>query len=187
VRPKEKAGLTVRELLTSLEGAAARIRVVLGRLGRRGVLGGAALLSVVAVTTSIGVVGEPAGSVGLGDATTTLPVCPSIDSWPVRPVSAAVTQALRAYYAARHLTPVSIYRGRMWVLNVRTESVGVHWCRNVGGGRSGYVGEVPKGASAAVLVRVTHRAYPVTGSATTYATVAEVAKRWRVVGDDTAP
>ena len=80
-----------------------------------------------------------------------------------------------------------VRHNQMWVLNVATERVGVHWCQNAGGGRSGYVGVVPKGATAAVLVQVSHRAYPVTGSAVTFATVVKTATGWRVVSDDTGP
>ena len=117
----------------------------------------------------------------------TLPRCPSTATWPVAPVSAPVKNALTAYYAARHLTPITLYRNRVWVLNVALERIGTHWCLNAGGGRSGYVGVVPKNATAAVLVQVKHRPYPVTRSATTFATVAKIPTGWRVVSDDTGP
>lgn len=119
--------------------------------------------------------------------TGSLPRCPSTSTWPVAPVSAPVKTALKGYYTSRHLTPFTVYRNRMWVLNVKLERVGTHWCQNVGGGRSGYVGVVPKNATAAVLVQVTHRPYPVTRSATTFATVAKLPAGWKVVSDDTGP
>ena len=119
--------------------------------------------------------------------TSSLPRCPSTATWPVAPVSTAVKNALNTYYSARHLKPITIYRNRMWVLNVTLERVGTHWCQNEGGGRSGYVGVVPKNATAAVLVQVTHRPYPVTRSATTFATVAKLPKGWKVISDDTGP
>jgi hypothetical protein len=102
-------------------------------------------------------------------------------------VSAPVKSALTRYYATRHLNPITIYRNRVWVLNVKLEILGTHWCQNAGGGRSGYVGVVPKNATAAVLVEVTHRPYPVTQSATTFATVAKLPTGWKVVSDDTGP
>lgn len=105
----------------------------------------------------------------------------------MRSVSAPVRTALTRYYAARHLTPITVKGNRMWVLTVALETVGVHWCLNAGGGRSGYVGVVPKGARAAVMAEVTHRPYPVTESATTFATLALLATGWKVVSDDTGP
>ncbi len=116
-----------------------------------------------------------------------LPRCPSTATWPSVTVSTPVKTALTKYYAARHLTPITIYRNRMWVMNVVLERVGTHWCSNPDGGRSGYVGVVPKNATAAVLVRSTHRPYPVTRAATTFATVVKLPTGWRVVSDDTGP
>jgi hypothetical protein len=138
-------------------------------------------LGVAVSSLTIGALGAS------GATTTTLPLCPSTSTWRVTPVSAPVKSALTSYYAARHLTPISIYRNRMWNLTLALETTGVHWCRNAGGGRSGYVGVVPKSATAAVLVQVTHRAYPVTGSRTTFATVVKLATGWKVVSDDTGP
>lgn len=145
-------------------------------------------LSVLGAVLALGV---SATGIGLGAAApaaaSPLPVCPSTATWPVKPVSAPVRAALTRYYSARHLTPVTVYKNQMWVLNVALERTGVHWCQNAGGGKSGYVGVVPKGATAAVLVQVTHKAYPVTGSRTTFATVAKLAAGWKVVSDDTGP
>lgn len=145
----------------------------------------AAVVLLVSLVAAQGLVVGRLTSAGAGGAT--LPRCPSTSTWPVRSVSAPVRTALTRYYAARHLTPITVKGNRMWVLSVKLESVGVHWCLNTGGGRSGYVGVVPKGARAAVMVEVTHRPYPVTGSATTFATLAELAAGWKVVSDDTGP
>ena len=124
---------------------------------------------------------------GAAASASTLPVCPTTATWPVKPVSAAVRATLVKYYTVRHLNPVTVHKNQMWVLNLKLERAGVHWCTNAGGGRSGYVGVVPKAATAAVLVQVTHKAYPVTGSSTTFATVVKLATGWKVVSDDTAP
>ena len=144
---------------------------------------------LVSVLGTIAVTGALAGPLAAGGAATaaTLPRCPTLSTRPVRPVSAPVRAALTTYYAARHLAPVSVRANRMWVLGLALERVGTHWCLNAGGGRAGYVGVVPRNANAAVLVQVTHRAYPVTGAATTWATVVRTGARWRVVSDDTAP
>ncbi len=129
-----------------------------------------------------------AGVVGSSSASaTTLPPCPTLATWPFKPITPVVKATLVYYYRARHLTPLSVYRNRMWVLNLALERVGTHWCANPDGGRSGYVGVVPKNARMAVMVRVTHRPYPVTGSATTFATLALLPAGWKVVSDDTAP
>ncbi len=140
------------------------------------------------VLGTIAVAGALTGPLGAGGtAAAALPRCPTLSTWHVRPVSAPVRAALTTYYVARHLAPVTVRANRMWVLGLALERVGTHWCLNAGGGRAGYVGVVPRNANAAVLVQVTHRAYPVTGAATTWATVVRTGARWRVVGDDTAP
>jgi hypothetical protein len=119
---------------------------------------------------------------------TTLPRCPSYAAWPTKPVAPDVLAAIKKYYSVRHLTPVTVYQNRQSVLNVKTMSAGVHWCRNLDGGRSGYVGMVPKGALAAVLVHVKHKAYAVTQASSTFVTLAKMPKTgWKVVSDDTAP
>ena len=67
-------------------------------------------------------------------------------------------------------------------------SIGVHYCRNIDGSRSGYVGVVPKNATAAVIVHVRHKPYPVTDAGSTFATLAEIPfTGWKAVSDDTAP
>ncbi len=118
----------------------------------------------------------------------TLPPCPVFARLPTKPVTADVVAAIKKYYTARHLTPITIYKNRETVLNVKQQSAGVHWCKNPDGSRSGYVGVVPRNATAAVMVRVRHKPYPVTQSAFTFATLAKMPRTgWRVVSDDTAP
>lgn len=148
---------------------------------RVALLGAALVVGLLAPPLSAFAPGAPSASAK------TLPVCPSTATWPVKPVSPAVRAALTRYYSARHLAPVTVRGNQMWVLNVALERVGVHWCQNAGGGRSGYVGVVPKAATAAVLVQVSHKAYPVTGSSDTFATVVKLATGWKVVSDDTGP
>jgi len=117
-----------------------------------------------------------------------LPACPVIAKSAVKPVTADVVSALNKYYAARHLTPVSVYKNQETVLNVKQQSSGVHWCRNLDGSKSGYVGVVPKNAIAAVMVHVKHKPYPTTMVASTFATLAKMPHTgWKVVSDDTAP
>jgi len=119
---------------------------------------------------------------------TSLPACPIIAKSAVKPISANVVLALKKYYAARHLTPISVYKNEETVLNVKQQSIGVHWCRNLDGSKSGYVGVVPKNATAAVMVHVKHRPYPETMAASTFATLARMPlKGWKVVSDDTGP
>ena len=151
-----------------------------GRVARTGlrVLVVASVLSTLTLCDAI----APGARAG------TLPTCPVYSKWPVRPLSAEVRASLTKYYAVRKMTPISVDKNQMAVLNVNTERVGVHWCQNVGGGRSGYVGVVPKNAVAAVMVHVRHKAYAVTGASFTFATVIRLpAAGWRVVSDDTAP
>ncbi len=150
---------------------------------------GLAIALTLGVSSSGVLVGlGPAGVGGpTAAAAATLPPCPTLATWPFRPITPVVKATLVYYYRARHLTPLSVYRNRMWVLNLALERAGTHWCANPDGGRAGYVGVVPKNARNAVMVRVTHRAYPVTGSATTFATLALLPAGWKVVSDDTAP
>jgi len=136
------------------------------------------------VALSLATVGLPA----LGTGAETLPACPNYSTLPVKPIAPAVKAALVKYYAARHLTPITVDRNRESILNLVLERVGVHYCRNLGGGRAGYVGVVPKQATAAVMVHVRHRAYAVTGSAYTFVTLAKIpGKGWKVLSDDTGP
>ncbi|HQU25491.1 MAG TPA: hypothetical protein PLS29_00520 [Acidimicrobiales bacterium] len=161
-----------------------RHRVTQARRGWRGLAAALTLGIVASGALTLG----PAGVVGPSAASaTTLPPCPTLSTWPFTPITPVVKATLVYYYRARHLTPLRVYRNRVWVLNLALERVGTHWCANPDGGRAGYVGVVPKNARRAVLVRVTHRPYPVTGSATTYATVALLPAGWKVISDDTAP
>ena len=155
---------------------------------RRGLRGLVATLTLGLAASGALVTVGPAGVSGPSvAAASTLPPCPTLATWPFKPITPVVKATLVYYYRARHLTPLSVYRNRMWVLNLALERVGTHWCANPDGGRAGYVGVVPKNARMAVMVRVTHRPYPVTGSATTYATLALLPAGWKVVSDDTAP
>jgi hypothetical protein len=141
------------------------------------------VVMIGAVTSLVGLPlsGAPSGA-------TTLPACPIYAKLPTKPVAADVKAALQRYYAARHMTPVTVYNNRETVLNLKTFSAGVHWCANLGGGKSGYVGMVPAKATAAVSVHVRHKAYAVTGAASTFATLAKMpGVGWKVVSDDTAP
>ena len=117
-----------------------------------------------------------------------LRACPVFSNLAVKPVSADVKAALTSYYATRKMTPISIYKGEETILSVQLESTGVHWCRNLDGSKSGYVGVVPKSSTAAVMVHVKHKAYAGTEAASTYATLARSSSGvWKVVSDDTAP
>jgi hypothetical protein len=144
------------------------------------VLGGALLL--------IGTAGAPAtatGSVGAGDV---LPACTSMSDWPTERVSADVRAAVVSYYRARDLLPVRIVGHREYVLDVREQRVGTHWCVTADGTESGYVGQVPKWATRAVMVYARHQPYPVTESAAHFVTLAKAPGRsWAVVGEDTGP
>jgi len=141
---------------------------------------------VVALTVATALTLFTGSTPALGS--TSLPACPIIAKSAVKPVSANVVLALKKYYAARHLTPISVYKNVETVLNLKQQSIGVHWCRNLDGSKSGYVGVVPKNATAAVMVHVRHRPYPETMAASTFATLARMPLTgWKVVSDDTGP
>jgi hypothetical protein len=116
-----------------------------------------------------------------------LSACSFIDSWPKKTVTADVVAAVTTYYAAKKLTPITIENNREWILNVKQQSVGTHWCVTADGGKSGYTGSVPPQATAAVMVFVKHKPYPVTQFGTHFVTLAMVAGAWKVVGEGTGP
>jgi Fibronectin type III domain len=118
----------------------------------------------------------------------TLAYCPVVGDWPIKPVPAAVVAVIGAYYSAKHLAPVRVIDNQEMVLNVHEQSVGTHRCRNAGGPSGGYVGVVPARATAAVMVHVRHKPYPVTQNPDSFVTLALVPSLgWRVVGEGTGP
>ncbi len=117
-----------------------------------------------------------------------LPPCPVMAKMPVRSVEPAVVRVVQRYYAQKHLTPIAIIKHQETILNVVTQRVGVHYCTNTGGGKSGYVGAVPKNAVAAVMVYVRHKPYPVTQSPANFVTLARLPRiGWKVVSEGTGP
>ncbi len=141
--------------------------------------------SALAITVALGLWLAP-GASELGAST--LPPCPVLAKMPVKPVEPAVTRVVQRYYARKHLTPITIVNHRERVLNVREQRVGVHYCANPGGGKSGYVGAVPKNAVAAVMVFVRHKPYPVTNTPASFVTLARVpVTGWKVVSEGTGP
>ena len=115
-----------------------------------------------------------------------LPICDVGVVRPTKAVPAQVVAAVTAYYAARHLTPIKIFRSQETILNVHEWPIGFNYCRHVGGGVSGEGGFVPSNAAAAVMVLVDHKPYPVTGFSTHFVSVALIPRvGWRVVGEFT--
>ena len=94
------------------------------------------------------------------NSVTPLATCSGPSDWPTRAVTADVRRVVTQYYATRHLTPITIANNREMVLNVVEQSKGVHHCMNPDCSVSGYVGSVPANATAAVMVQVTHLAWP---------------------------
>jgi hypothetical protein len=146
---------------------------------RRGFGPGVATLVLLASVTVV-----TPGAVGA----TTLAPCPApYSKWPVKPIAADVLKVLTKYFTAKHLNPITVYKKQEKVLNVKQQSVGTHWCKNPDGSKSGYVGSVPKNATAAVMVQVKHKPYPVTQAGTTFVTLAKLTTGWKVVSEGTGP
>ncbi len=121
-------------------------------------------------------------------AASALPPSPVVATMPVRPVEPAVVRVVQRYYAQKHLAPIAIIKRQETILNVVTQRVGVHYCTNTGGGKSGYVGAVPKDAVAAVMVYVSHKPYSVTQSPANFVTLARLPRTgWKVVSEGTGP
>ncbi len=144
-----------------------------------------ALALAVAV---FGAVGAPAPAAASTSFSEDLPACTSMADWPTRPVTSNVRAAVAAYYRAKGLAPVAIAKHREYVLDVEEQRTGTHWCLNPDGSKSGYVGNVPKWATRAVMVYARHRPYPATESAASFVTLAKAPGRpWKVVGEGTGP
>ncbi len=116
-----------------------------------------------------------------------LVACQNYNTWPIRSVPAAVVNAVKAYYAQKKLTPITIDKNREWVVPIATQRVGEHWCLNADGSASGYVGAVPYSASAAVMLYVHHKPYPVTEAPSHFVVLALVSGQWKVVSEGTGP
>lgn len=118
----------------------------------------------------------------------TLTACPVVANWPMKPVTADVVAVVTQYYSAKHLTPITIYKNQETVLDVKEQSAGVHYCRNLGGSTGGYVGAVPLTATAAVMVYVKHEPYPTTQTSSNFVTLAQMpGTGWTVVAEGTGP
>jgi hypothetical protein len=116
-----------------------------------------------------------------------LPVCNVYNILPTKPVASVIVTVVTKYYAARNLTPLTIFQNLETMLGVHQFSVGFHYCKNVGGGTSGYGGYVPRNAVAAVRVLVEHKPDSL-GFSAHFLTVAEIPKvGWKVVGVGTGP
>jgi hypothetical protein len=116
-----------------------------------------------------------------------LPNCSRSFSGIMKPVEKAVRAAVVKYYAIKKLGPITIYKNREQVVEVKLWTVGVHWCLNAPGSKGSYVGAVPKAALSAVEVYVFHKPYP-NPVASNFLVLAKMqVKGWIVVAENTSP
>ena len=116
-----------------------------------------------------------------------LPNCSRSFSGIMKPVEKAVRAAVVKYYAIKKLGPITIYKNREQVVEVKLWTVGVHWCLNAPGSKGSYVGAVPKAALSAVEVYVFHKPYP-NPVASNFLMLAKMrVKGWIVVSENTSP
>jgi uncharacterized protein YceK len=102
-------------------------------------------------------------------------------------VSEGVRAAATAYYKAKNLLPITIYKNEENFLNLVQQRIGWHWCDS-GGVIGGHGGQVPVSATAAVTVYVSHAPYPDNPVASNFLTIAMIpSKGWQVVGENTSP
>ena len=120
-------------------------------------------------------------------ASTTFAVCNFYSNWLTKAVTADVVSAVTQYYVLRKLAPITIANNREWIVPLATERVGVHWCLNADGSVSGYTGSVPLKATAAVMIYVHHKPYPVTEAPSHFVILASIAGVWKVVAENTGP
>ncbi|HUW78913.1 MAG TPA: hypothetical protein VMV52_09235 [Candidatus Nanopelagicaceae bacterium] len=125
----------------------------------------------------------PAASSGLLDC-----MASAVSTWPVRSLTAGVRTAAVAYYKAKKLLPITIYKNSENVLDVEQQRLGFHWCNSGDGGIGGYAGSVPMGATEAVMIYVHHAPYPIVDASDHFLTVALISgDGWKVVGEGTGP
>ncbi|HUV57659.1 MAG TPA: DUF4232 domain-containing protein [Acidimicrobiales bacterium] len=120
-------------------------------------------------------------------ASTTFAACNYYTNWPTKTVTADVVNAVTKYYISRNLAPITIANNREWIVPLATQRVGTHWCLNADGSVSGYTGSVPLSATAAVMVYVHHKPYPVTEAPSHFVILAKIAGVWKVVAENTGP
>jgi hypothetical protein len=141
---------------------------------------GVLLLAAVLSAAPPVVAREPSGDV--------VAPCSTFGDWPTTKVTPGVRATVMAYYRARDLLPATIDKNRQYVLDVDAQREGVHSCANPDGTVSQYAGNVPTGATAAVMVYVHHQPYPETEAPANFVTLARSPGRaWRVVGEGTGP
>lgn len=105
-----------------------------------------------------------------------------------RPVEKEVRAAAVKYYATKKLGPITIYKNREQVIDVKLWTLGWHECLNPGVSNGGYQGAVPKTALAAVEVYVLHKPYLGNSVASNFLVVAKMrTKGWMVVAENTSP
>lgn len=117
-----------------------------------------------------------------------LPNCSSLWGGKYRPVEKEVRAAAAKYYATKKLGPITIYKNREQVIDVKLWTLGWHECLNPGVSNGGYQGAVPKTALAAVEVYVLHKPYLGNSVASNFLVVAKMrTKGWMVVAENTSP
>ena len=106
----------------------------------------------------------------------------------MKPVNKEVRAAVVKYYALKELGPITIYKNREQIKEVKLWTVGVHWCLNAPGSKGAYVGAVPKAVPSAVEVFVGNKPYSGNPVTQNFLMVAKVKlKGWVVVGENTSP
>ena len=116
-----------------------------------------------------------------------LPNCSSLWGGKYRPVEKEARAAAVKYYAFKKLGPITIFKNREQVIDVKLWTVGVHECLNPGVGNGGYRGAVPKTALSAVEVYAFHKPYP-NPVAWNFLVLAKMrTKGWVVVAENKSP
>jgi hypothetical protein len=158
--------------------------------GNRGTLGFILAVGAIGVLALLfgGCTGASSQVAGNVPTAVITPKCSSMSDWPVKAVTVEVKAAVLAYYHAKNLLPVTIDKNREYVLDVVEQQVGAHWCLNPDGTKSGYTGQVPKGATEAVMVYAKHKPYPIIQAPAHFVTLAKSpGTAWKVVGEGTGP
>jgi hypothetical protein len=130
------------------------------------------------------------GATAIPKPVSDLPDCmaSAVSTWPVEAVTEGVPAAVYAYFKAKNLLPITIYKNSENVLDPVQQRLGWHSCSNGNSSIGGYAGSVPMSATKAVMVYVHHAPYPIVESSDSFVTLAMMpGKGWQVVGEGTGP
>ncbi len=108
------------------------------------------------ITLALAVIAGTSLSISTSSASA-IPDCFKIRTFPAKPIQSDVKSAITKYFQSKNQLPISIAKNQEQIIDVNLWSAGAHQCSLGGGSFGKYNGTIPKGATAAVQVNVTHK------------------------------